>query len=195
MTDIEIEAKQLVKSLLQTRLPESQTTLTLLGEFPLNMPYLNVRNGREIGVKSEDTIKFLEKEGVLICHARLQSSGGYQSQPTKFIVSYNKRIAEDFIYTIKHGEFKWDKRDGTWSFKNKSYSFRPGTGGNKLVDMFMELPNKHFTTEEIVKIYSSDRDDEVKRTANDIIRDIKKPLNIPSKYFMPGDGYTFNPYL
>jgi hypothetical protein len=194
--DIEIEAKKLVGKLLQERLSESNITLTLLGMFSrLSYPYDNVKTGREIGINSEYVIKLLLDKKVLTLHEIIPFENNYPVKPTKFIVSYDKNFAENFLFIIKHGEFTWDKRDGAWRFKDKSYSFRPGTGQYKIIDMFMESPNKPFTEEEIVNTFSDNTDIDIKRKANDIIRDIKKPLKILKEHFVSGDGYTFKPEI
>lgn len=195
MTDIEIEARKLVRKLLQASLPESKRTLTLLDEFPLTLPYTSIIRGREIGVISEDTIKFLIGKDVLVLHKTLESSNEYPQRPTKFIVSYKQKPAEDFLHIITHGDFSWDKRDGLWSYKNESHSFRLGTGQYRLINMFMESPSQHFSEEEIINTYSPNRDAVIKRVANDLIKEIKKPLGIPQEHFISGDGYTFKPLL
>ena len=110
-------------------------------------------------------------------------------------VSFRRNAAEDFLFIIRHGDFSWDKRDGTWSYRDRPYTFKLGTGQFRLIGLFMENPNAHFTENEIITTYNSGRQDAIKRLANDLIKEIRRPLKIPKKHFIPGDGYIFKPIL
>lgn len=110
-------------------------------------------------------------------------------------VSFRRNEAEDFLYVIRHGDFSWDNRDGTWTYKDRSYPYKLGTGQYRLVDMFMKNPNAHFTDDEIITTYNSSREDDTRRLANDLIKEIRKPLKLPKEHFIPGDGYIFKPIL
>ena len=112
-----------------------------------------------------------------------------------FKVSFRRNEAEEFLYVICHGDFSWDKRDGTWTYKDRSYPFKLGTGQYRLINLFMENQNTHFTEDEIITTYSSKREDDIKRLTNDLIKEIRRPLKIPKKHFIPGDGYIFKPIL
>lgn len=138
-------------------------------------------------------IDFLVSKGVLRVINILKKDATQGNFSYK--VSFRRNKAEDFLYVIHHGDFSWDKRDGTWIYKSRSYPFKLGTGQYRLINLFMENPNTHFTEDEIIKTYSSSREDAIKRLANDLIKEIRRPLKIPKKHFIPGDGYIFKPIL
>jgi hypothetical protein len=110
-------------------------------------------------------------------------------------ISFRRDKAIEFLYIIHLGNFIWDKRDGLWTYKDRSHRFKPDSGQYRLIDMFMENPNKYFSEREIIETYITDRKDAPKRVINDLIKEIKKPLKIPKEHFLPGDGYAFKPVI
>jgi len=127
MTNIEIDARELIKNLLSDSLPGSHITLTLLGEFPFDYPYANVKSGREIGIKSIDSLKILSKNKILTLHRVIPSSNGYPVKPTKFIVSYKQNVAEEFLDTVSAGNFSLRINSGDARFKNNKTKYKPGS--------------------------------------------------------------------
>jgi hypothetical protein len=111
-------------------------------------------------------------------------------------VSFRRNRAENFLHSIIHGDFAWDKRYGIWGYKNASCTVKPGTGQYKLVDMFMNNPDIETTDKKIIEIYGRRRPTDAKRTKNDLIEGLKKLLKIPKEYFIPTEnGYIFRPIL
>jgi hypothetical protein len=195
MTDIEIEAKELIKKLLETSLPESKRTLTLLGEFPLNLPYANVIRGREIGVISEDTIKFLRGKNVLILHDKLQLSSDYPHRPTKFVVSYNQKEAEEFLDTIAVGDFSLKFSTGEAKYKDNEAKYKSGSQPFNIYKAFLENPRKKFEYDELCRLVFPASNPSCGRKEIQVIvnKEIKKKLKIPSEHFQAEYGYTFLP--
>lgn len=94
MTNIEIQARKLVKNLLNDYLPNKQITIPVKGEFRgLYYP----SGGGRLAVESEAIIEFLLENSVLILHEKLPSSNDYPVKPTRLIVSYNQQLAEEFV--------------------------------------------------------------------------------------------------
>lgn len=184
------EAIYLVKKLLGVTPPAGKIPPLIIQ--PRNKVTRNTRNA--ICYSNPSVIDFLVSKSVIRVINILKIN---DTTPKDFSykVLFRRNEAEEFLYVIRHGDFSWDKRDGTWTYKDRSHSFKLGTGQYKLINLFMEKPNTHFTEDEIITTYSSSREDAVKRLANDLIKEIRKPLKIPKEHFIPGDGYIFIPTL
>ncbi|MBI4100801.1 hypothetical protein HY439_03645 [Candidatus Microgenomates bacterium] len=183
------EAKKLTKLLLDTSNPKGKVPAVKI--IPCSK---TTKGSKKIPCYvNPQTMTLLYSEGVLKLINTLKKNK--DSSKFAYKVSLRRDKAEDFLFLIKNGDFSLDTRFGTWSYKDRSYIFKKGTGQYRLVDMFMKNPNRHFSEDEIISTYITSRKDAPKRLANDLIKEIKAPLKIPKKYFVASNGYTFRPLL
>lgn len=193
MSNIEIEIRDLVKKLVQDHLPESKITLTVLGWYtPLKLPYAGVIAGKEIGISDESVFELLKKKGVLILHEQIPPSNKYSPRPPKYIVSYSQSLAEEFLDTIRTGDFSLRLSTGLAKYEDNEATFKSDTIFYNLYKNFIENPRIKFTYEQLNKIISTKADYDNKEL-QDIIKKLKSRLKIPPGHFQANYGYTFLP--
>lgn len=171
---------------------------TPTGKIPaiIILPCHKIKQSSEDSIcfKSPQTPYFLASVGVIRIINTIKKTGE-SHKDWEHKVSFNRGKAEDFLYVIHHGDFALDRRDGTWTYKDSSKAFKLGTAQYKLIDMFMGNPYQAISTQIIIDTYGAKSRDAVpKRVVNDLIKEIKEPLEIPKEHFVPiDDGYIFKP--